>query len=565
MRRTCAVHLLGGFAVEVDGRSVPADAWRHRRGADLVKLLALAPGQRVHREQAMAALWPDLDPAAAAANLRKALHFARRALGGAHAIAAGPDLLALWPEGDLEIDFVRFEVSARRALAAGAIDRQVDELLGRELLPEDRYAEWTESPRARVADLSLDVLRKTGRWAQLLEIDHTNEQAHRALMQQCLNAGDREGAIRQFRRLREGLRVDLGVSPEAETIALFEHAVGAQTSAAGHAETAQTFIARGLLAWSRRDLAEGVRLAHDARRLAREHHLGRELGEACALLGMTSLALGSWREQFGSDFAEAVRLSAEESSYVFDAHLCLAETAMSSSDSRAVGAQARELLPVAQRVGSLHGQGLASLLIGEAELVSGDVPASQRWLRAAVDFFGKASAGAGMVLAMVHLAESEIGLGRSAEAERLLTQAQTLAERSELAPHLVTRVFAARLAAAGADRELLVVDEAERELRPAEVCGPCSIGMRAAATIAYARSGELVKANKCLADAERLAGIWHGGAWQAATWEARAWVRLAEGDRTRARALFLEAAAVFAGCSWPVDEQRCRAEALRLP
>lgn len=61
MPRTCAVRLLGGFLVEVDGVAVPADAWRHRRGADLVKLLALAPEHRVHREQLMDRLWPSRD------------------------------------------------------------------------------------------------------------------------------------------------------------------------------------------------------------------------------------------------------------------------------------------------------------------------------------------------------------------------------------------------------------------------------------------------------------------------------------------------------------------------
>jgi DNA-binding SARP family transcriptional activator len=56
MARTCAVRVLGGFEVNLDGHAVPAEAWRHRRGADLVKLLPLAPGHRLHREQVMAAL-----------------------------------------------------------------------------------------------------------------------------------------------------------------------------------------------------------------------------------------------------------------------------------------------------------------------------------------------------------------------------------------------------------------------------------------------------------------------------------------------------------------------------
>jgi hypothetical protein len=98
MGRTCAIGLLGGFRATIEGREIPREAWR-RRGADLVKLLALAPAHRLHREQVMDALWPDLDPKAAAANLRKAVHFARRAFGSDQAIGGDREMISLWPEG----------------------------------------------------------------------------------------------------------------------------------------------------------------------------------------------------------------------------------------------------------------------------------------------------------------------------------------------------------------------------------------------------------------------------------------------------------------------------------
>ena len=60
------IGLLGGFSASTDGVSVPDGAWRLRKARELVKLLALARGHRLHREQAMDALWPELDPAAAA-------------------------------------------------------------------------------------------------------------------------------------------------------------------------------------------------------------------------------------------------------------------------------------------------------------------------------------------------------------------------------------------------------------------------------------------------------------------------------------------------------------------
>jgi DNA-binding SARP family transcriptional activator len=50
------IDLLGGFRVEVDGRAVAPKAWSQRKPAALVKLLALAPGHQLRREQVMDAL-----------------------------------------------------------------------------------------------------------------------------------------------------------------------------------------------------------------------------------------------------------------------------------------------------------------------------------------------------------------------------------------------------------------------------------------------------------------------------------------------------------------------------
>ena len=82
VRRSEAVRvwLLGGFRVSVGSRSVPQGAWRLRKAAALVKLLALTSGHRLHREQVMDVLWPDSGRKAASNNLRRVLHNARRTL-----------------------------------------------------------------------------------------------------------------------------------------------------------------------------------------------------------------------------------------------------------------------------------------------------------------------------------------------------------------------------------------------------------------------------------------------------------------------------------------------------
>ena len=75
------VCLLGGFSVATEDGVVDERAWRLRKAKALVKLLALAPERRLHRERLAELLWPDRDADAAANNLHQALHAARRAIG----------------------------------------------------------------------------------------------------------------------------------------------------------------------------------------------------------------------------------------------------------------------------------------------------------------------------------------------------------------------------------------------------------------------------------------------------------------------------------------------------
>ena len=151
-----AVTLLGGFAAEVDGTPVPDSAWRLRKAKELVKLLALADGHHLHREQAMDALWPDRDLTAAANNLNQAVHAARRALG-AEAIGLQDGLLRL----DVDLDVEAFEAAAtdaRRDRTAAACERALS-LYGGELLPENRYDDWAELERGRLATIYEELER----------------------------------------------------------------------------------------------------------------------------------------------------------------------------------------------------------------------------------------------------------------------------------------------------------------------------------------------------------------------------------------------------------------------
>ncbi len=66
----------------LDGeRDIPPGAWEHRKSADLLKLLALAPEHRLVKEVVLEALWSQLDATAATAALHKAASLARKVLG----------------------------------------------------------------------------------------------------------------------------------------------------------------------------------------------------------------------------------------------------------------------------------------------------------------------------------------------------------------------------------------------------------------------------------------------------------------------------------------------------
>lgn len=222
--------MLGGFGVVVDG--VTAGPWPTRRAVQLVALLALSPNHRLPTEQAMDALWPDLSPDAARANLHKTATLARQALGSKEAVVLKGDAVALWPGRDVTSDVATFERAATAALAsadAGTCAAAATIHAGA-LLPEERYEEWTLAARERMARLHRDLLRAAGLWAELTEADPTDEPAHRQLMREQFEAGRLHAAIRQFQRLKTILDRDLGVLPSPETVALYRQVLGTAAS-----------------------------------------------------------------------------------------------------------------------------------------------------------------------------------------------------------------------------------------------------------------------------------------------------------------------------------------------
>jgi predicted ATPase/DNA-binding SARP family transcriptional activator len=234
------VQLLGGFGVEVAGRAVDASRWRLTKARTVVKLLALDPAQRLHREYLLDLLWPDLPPSAAANNLHQALHAARRALAGEGTdglLELRDQVVVLRAGGLVDVDVAQFRARAQAALDGGDLAglRAAHAAYDGELLPDDRYETWARDPRDELHALHREVLVRLGDRAradgslaeaeEALELallaDPLHEPALRSLLRVLAAQGRRSAALQRYERARDELRSAYGTDPDPETRQLY--------------------------------------------------------------------------------------------------------------------------------------------------------------------------------------------------------------------------------------------------------------------------------------------------------------------------------------------------------
>ena len=258
------VHLLGRLAVTVDG--VAASDFARRTACQLIALLALDPARRLHRERVMAALWPDAGAEEAANALHKAAHFARRATGRTDAVVLRGEMVSLFPGTSVEVDVDAFEAAARAALAEDdeAAATAVLDRWPAELLPDEPYAPWADAPRQRIDLLRRRLLLLARRWADLVALDPTDEQAALGLAAEQLGSGDRAGALRTVARIERVLREELGIGLSPEGVALRARVLERTAPMPGRAAVVpaprEASLARQRLGFCR--APDGVRLAY---------------------------------------------------------------------------------------------------------------------------------------------------------------------------------------------------------------------------------------------------------------------------------------------------------------
>jgi len=227
------IQLLGDFQIRIGERVITDDAWKLRKAAGIVKLLALEPTLRLHREQILDILWSDLDPDAAANNFRYALYTARRILDAAGLPLREGDHLSLGDTESIWVDVHAFEAAADFARGGNdpAAWLAAADLYRGELLPSDRYEEWLDARRtalhasfvevitrhATVSEEGGDSASAFDSWQRLIAVDPANEEAHAHLMLLHARAGRQREALAQFERLVDALSSELGAEPDTVT------------------------------------------------------------------------------------------------------------------------------------------------------------------------------------------------------------------------------------------------------------------------------------------------------------------------------------------------------------
>ena len=220
--------LLGTFEVRRGDRALLARDWPRKKAAALLKRLALE--RRLLKDQAIEFLWPEADPASAANNLYKTIHTLRQTLdthlgqGAAEAIFSFEDgVLSLLPSA--WVDAHEFERLCSTPEQHAADLEGALALYQGDLLPDDRYEEWTQLPRQalyryqREARMALSTYRRNARdytaaiqlLNPLLTYDPADESVHRELMRLYTLAGQRHEALRQYQVCVNALAAEIDV------------------------------------------------------------------------------------------------------------------------------------------------------------------------------------------------------------------------------------------------------------------------------------------------------------------------------------------------------------------
>lgn len=210
---------------------------------DLLAFLLVRGGMPARRDVLVATFWPDSTMDKGRSALTTAIWRIKKVLAGMPQVSlrAIDDLIVLELGPGVVLDAVALRHGLTLARADGkalsegvevALAVAVERCSGVAL--EGCDAHWALAEREHLAGLHLAGLlmlmqgaEARGDWADalqwgraLLAVDALNEAVHHQMIALYARAGERRRAVLQFETLRQLLRDELGVMPDAETVAL---------------------------------------------------------------------------------------------------------------------------------------------------------------------------------------------------------------------------------------------------------------------------------------------------------------------------------------------------------
>ncbi len=224
------LHFLGAFDVRCNEQMLPLPPTL--KAQSLLAYLVLHRDRPQPRERLAALFWSDRPDRKARRSLATALWHIRRCFPQTQVVLSDARTVQFDPQTRIQTDVEAFEALASREDVESL--RQALSLYRGAFLA-DFYDDWIIDERYRLEGLYLGVLERLMHGVEkqgeheaalqvalrLLDQDPLREDAHRLLMRAYCRLGQRNAALKQYRRCREIVQAELGTEPMAETTELY--------------------------------------------------------------------------------------------------------------------------------------------------------------------------------------------------------------------------------------------------------------------------------------------------------------------------------------------------------
>ncbi|PHN04136.1 AfsR/SARP family transcriptional regulator [Flavilitoribacter nigricans] len=215
----------------------------------LLAYFARHAGQKIRRDQLIGQFWPDVHQESARNSLNVALchirrHFRQYVRPQEQIIVHQRGCYRFNPNWIIQTDVQRFEQYLQQGQqlektldTAGAFRayRRAAQVYSGDLLSAFPYEEWTGTPREQLRQRYLQALEGLGichlqrnesqaaraTFQQMLQRDPYLERAHQLLMWCYAKEGQRDLAIRQYRKCQSLLLQEFGLEPSSQTQTLY--------------------------------------------------------------------------------------------------------------------------------------------------------------------------------------------------------------------------------------------------------------------------------------------------------------------------------------------------------